>query len=228
MAAPTLQVDYDTIAQEVAHFLSFSTLTEASFTADESVIFQECLRKGSLRFLYPPPVEPGEPSHEWSFLKKATTLALANTDFDYDLPDDFGTLVPHSLTFGDGDAKRKLRRVDEETLRAAQSQDQQSGTPFYYALRAKANAPTTGQNWEVLFYPTPNGSMTVRYRYVVAPDKATSANKYIEGGTLHGNTWLSAVLSVAEERQDDARGEKYQEFLADLAASIRIDRELEA
>lgn len=226
MAAPTLQIDYNTVAQEVAHFLSFSTLTVADFETDEQTIFDEVLRRGTLRFLYPPPLEPGEPSHEWSFLKKNATLALSNTDFDYDLPDDFGALVPNTFAFQDGDDKRRLRQVDPETLRAAQSKDQQSGTPFYYALRAKDHTPTTGQLWEVLFYPTPDGSMTATYRYVVAPDVMTSTNKYPYGGTLHSNTFLTAVLSVAEERQDDNPGEMYKSFLGNLAASVRIDREL--
>lgn len=226
MAESTLTYAFADFQAEVALFAGWDR-TIANWTTDNTADFGYILKSGLRKAYYPPPIEAGKPRHEWSWLKPSTTLALANTDFDYDLPDDFsGVMLPDSVTFNDGDAKRRLEKITDSHLRALQSKSQQSGTPFYYALRPKAHAPTTGHRYELLVYPTPNGTMTLRYRYVAVPNTLDATNKYPYGGGAVSEMIMEAILAAAEEHLDqDSEGIHQKRFLELVTAAIRADDE---
>lgn len=226
MAESTLSITHAEISREVGHFLGWDR-DSSNWSADQTTDFGDILKRGLRRFYYPPPLQPGEPRHEWSFLRPSASLSLTSSDFDYDLPDDFsGVIIEDSLTMGVAAANRRLTKIDAAELRALQSLDDQSGEPVYYAVRVKAHAPTTGMRYEALFYPTPNAAFTVLYNYVIAPDVITSVNIYPLGGAAYSECILQSILAAAEEKMDDdPQGVHQTRYIDQLAACIRLDNE---
>lgn len=225
MAESTLSVQYSDLTREVARFMGWNR-DSASWTSDQTTDFGDILKRGLLQFYYPP-TDANEPRHEWSFLRVGGSLSLVAADYDYDLPDNFsGVIVDDSVTFSSGSTLSRLEKVDESTLRTMRASQPASGDPTSYCVRTKTHDPTVGLRYEMLMYPTPDRALTLEYRYVVAPDVLTSTNKYPYGGAIHSQTILLSVLAEAERiMDDDAQGENRKQFLAQLAASIRLDRE---
>src|SRR3990167_9920412 len=122
MAESTLTLEFADFQAAVAVQEGWDR-TVANWSTDNTTDFGYVLKAGLRKAYYPPPLEAGKPRHEWSWLKPATTLALANGTFAYTLtPDDFGgIMLPDSVTFGDGDAKRRLAKISDGHLRALQA-----------------------------------------------------------------------------------------------------------
>lgn len=226
MAESSLSITYSQLQRHVGRYLGWDR-DPTNWTSSQTTDFGDILAAG-LRKFYFPMLPDGGQMFEWSFLRPRATLPLVIGDADYDLPDDCsGVIVPNSMTFSTGDAKRPLVKVDEAKIRSVQStENAASATPRYFAVRPKAHSPTTGLRWEVLFYPTPNAVLTVQYRYVVQPNTLDGTNIYPYGGAAHSHTIMSAVLAAAEAFMDDDAGgpheKAFQEF---LTASMRIDQE---
>lgn len=225
MAESGLSIQYTDITREVARFAGWDRAA-ASWTADQISDFADILKRGLLQFYYPPTMSPNEPRHEWSFLRVAGSLSIAASDYDYDLPDNFsGVLIDDSVTFGSGSTLLRLEKVDDSTLRAMRSSTPSTGTPTTFCVRTKAHAPTTGMRYELLLYPTPDRALTLEYRYVAIPDVIDGTNLYPYGGAIHSQTILLSCLAEAERiLDDDVSGENRKSFMAQLAASIRLDR----
>lgn len=223
MAESTLSLDYDEIAATFARVHGWPA--EASWSADQDADFAYCVREGLRRFYYP--TVPDKPDFEWSFLRVTGSVSISSGTYAYDLPDDFGgIIIGAQMTLGDGTGYPKLKSVNEEELRTLKANDASSATPRYFAVRAKAAAPTTGHRWEVLYHPTPNATLTATFRYVASPDTISSVNKYPRGGAVHSQTIIASILAAGEMYLDnDPQGAWRQEFDKLLAASIRIDSE---
>ena len=180
------------------------------------------VQRGIQQFYNPPTAPNQQKPHVWSFLFVNATLALTNTDYDYDLPATFGTIIGE-FAFSVAAAKRRCEMIEEDRLRTLQSKNDQSGVPFYFAIRPKAVALTAEQAWEVLFYPTPNASMTATYRYRTSHAVLDTTNLHPLGTRVHAETILASCLAVAEMWQSKKRDVCHAHFLDRLAASIQID-----
>lgn len=195
----------------------------ASWTAANTDDFTYFLLSGLRRFYYP--VVEGK-MYEWSFLRQAGTIASVASTADYTLPDDFsGVMVDNSVTFASGSDIRRLVKADEAEIRALQATETSTGSPRYWTLKAAAHAPATGHRWTITLYPTPTASATLHYRYVIAPNTITSANKYPLGGAIHSDTILEAVLAAAEDHIDDEAGLHAAKFSQLLQMSMRVDQQ---
>ena len=100
--------------------------------------------------------------------------------------------------------------------------------PYYAAIRPKKQTTTTtGQRFEILFFPIPSVAYTLSFRMLVLPEllvDTTITHPY--GGAMHAETILASCLAAAESSEEDIRGVKWVEFMDRLAASIQIDKKM--
>lgn len=195
-----------------------------AWTAAQAAEVDWCLNMGLKRFYFPPPVGQEGKSHQWSFLSPTATIALGSGTQAYDLPADFAGNV-ECFTYASATGHRKVPIVSESELRAAVAVEGASNaTPKFAAIRPKTADGTAVQRYEAVFYPTPNATLTVTYRYQANPLLATTTALYPLGATAHVDTILQAMVATAELRKKKAKGEQWSTFLEMLAQSIETDK----
>lgn len=200
----------------------------------ETQTVNSIMQRGLKVFYVPPPLEGRtnegmitvQDGHQWSFLKPVGTLSLVNTDYQYDLAAGFQG-IDGEMTYAVGTASTPIAQIGEAELRAKQSNENASGAPQFWALTAGDDSYTgaTEHVYEALFYPTPDASYTVTYRYTrTAPILTTT--KYPLGGVGHSQTILAAMKMVAAEKTE-MYPQMREIFMTQLTASVEQDRQLE-
>lgn len=218
MSESTLTLGLLDLRNYVAEYLGWSVSDATALTKIDNAI------QSGLRLFYVPPLTPGERTpHDWSFLHPVTTLDTTAADEDQDLPDDFGH-IEGTFTYEPEVSTHQIRVVGEGRLRQMREALDQDGDIEYAAIRWKSNDGTTGQRQEVMWYPTPDDTYTLTYRYYALPFKLTTSLQYPLGGEPHSQTILAACLAAAEERFNGGRGSKWEGFLERVQASIAVDR----
>ncbi len=142
----------------------------------------------------------------------------------YDLPDDFIDLEGN-MYFSASGVGRECQNVSEATLlKQRTSSPSRVTVPSTCAIRPKtATAGTTGQRFEIHFWPTPDAAYDMYAQYSVAVTKL-AATKYPLGGMMHGRTIELACLAEAEALYLDEQGIHERRYQEALAASIGLDR----
>lgn len=220
MSESTLSIELLELRQQVGDYLGWGRSGWDSTTTDK---IDSCIQSG-LRQFYVPPVIPGSPVHHvWSFLHPTTTLTTVADTADYDMPDDFGN-IEGDLTFDPETTTDPVRVVGEGRMRQLRQDLELTGYPKYAAIRWKAATGESGQRQEILLWPTPDDEYTLYYRYAVLAGKLTTSLSYPLGGMLHAETVLASCLAAAEARYNGGRGQKWNEYVERLAASIAMDR----
>ena len=149
---------------------------------------------------------------------------------DYDLPDDFGSIIG-SFSFSQKDnAWYACKVVGENRIRQLRQRDFNqnfaSGDPQFAAIRTKnKNDANVGTRWETLFWPAITSSGTVSYRYRVSVNPPIGDNDYVAGMPMHAETILSACLAEAERRMDGERGVMFEKFMELLQSSVLRDQQ---
>lgn len=235
MTEPTISETYTTIRVEIGDLVGLG-VDSTTWSPGESSRVDRCIRAGYKNWLFYATLPDGA-AYEWSFLRPSNTLSLTSADFDYDLPDNFTEDVVQVMLTSGGTTPRPLVKIEPDDLIQLRIREAASnGTPTWFSIRPKT--PTTssgdtanltssaGQRWEMLFYPTPNGSFTVTYHYAITPNMLTSTNVYPLGGAQHSGTVLAACLAAAEDifGMEPKRWEA--EYQKRLVASIVADRRL--
>ncbi len=151
------------------------------------------------------------------------TIAISGQQ-DYDLPDDYGSLVG-SMCFDSSSSGMypPIRLTSEYNIRSLRQNASNSSAPQYVAIRPVANTGATGQRFEAMFYPSPSSNWTLQYKYSVLPNTLSESATYPLGGAAHAETILASCLAVAEERYNDTFAEKRQSYNERLQASMVID-----
>lgn len=223
MAESTLSLTLLDYKRAVADYLGFGR-DETVWSANELAQVVEYVKSG-LRQFYNPPLLPGRATpHEWAFLRPTTTLAVSEDDADYDLPDAFGGFIGGMVFSGDDNvAGEVIVTTLGEVLRRRSLPSDATGPPSVAATRPKTGVGATGQRWELLLWPTPNGDYTLTYRYQIIPDHIPADAQYPWGGEQHAETILASCLAVAERMDERAEQTKRVYFLERLAASIAVD-----
>lgn len=179
-----------------------------------------------LRKFYSPMVLPGERyGYEWSFLKPVYTLPLVADVNTYDLPEDFA-FTDGPLTHAPTAAALypSIPIVGENQIRYRQQQSTASGRPCYAATRAKNPTPSGVTRWEMLFWPTPDSSYDVTFRYQTNASTMPDDACLPHGGPPHAQTVIEACLSAAEQHRGTKDGTHSQLFLENLIRSVSHDR----
>lgn len=224
MAESTLTLGWPELKAEVAFYLGYSR-DSGEWAAKEITEIEALVQAGYRQFLNPPGLGDAPP-WEWAFLKPVTTIDTAADDYDYDLPDDFGS-IDGDLTFASDDAAYEPVRVIGEgqvrtyRMSGAATQD---GVPRRAAIRPKSSDQTAGQRWELILWPTPDAVYTLTYRYFVLTNKLSDAAPYPLGSMAHSETVLASCIDKAALMMDDEKGPRRQEFMERLQSSIAHDR----
>jgi len=221
MPESTLSLTRDDLLAEIGDYLGIGRDTDA-WEGDDPARVESCLKTG-LRWVYFP-TTAGGPVHDWRFLQVPDVINLEADQVDYDLPDDFGSLVG-DLYHRTSDRAICFVPVRGEALILARrgQLSQPSGRPQLAATRPKATQGVVGQREELLIWPTPDRGYSLNYTYRILPQALDAVRQYPYGGAKHAELFKAAVIAAAEEMQDDAKGVRFQGFMQILVASIAQD-----
>jgi len=168
-----------------------------------------------------------ELSEAWALDTEDTVSYTLRHNGNYDLPDDFGGLEG-DMNFPEGSNKPNVRIIGEGRIRSLRAGTTSRTYPYFAAIRPKKQTTTTtGQRFEIMFFPIPSVTDTLSYKMLVLPEllvTTTITDPY--GGAMHSETILASCLAVAESQEDEKRSVKWQEFMDRLAASIQIDKRM--
>lgn len=142
---------------------------------------------------------------------------------DYDLPDNFGA-IHGELTFSSSNNYASIPQIGEGQIRDLRRGATITSFPTHCAIRPKSTDGSNGQRFEIMFYPSPDSAYVLSYAYTPLTDVLSSTYTYPYGGEIHGETILCSCLAVAEQRLDDRKGEKWNDFQQKLQTSIDLDR----
>lgn len=179
-----------------------------------------------------------ELSSAWALATQtAATYSLVH-DGNYDLPDDFGglegNLVCESTT-----NKPNVIIIGEGRVRSLRQSHASSSTPCYAAVRPKEQTTmTSGQRFEIMFYPIPDDVYTYSYVKRILPQMLVDAVApadditYPYGGALHAETLLASCIAIADEQENSNQFDgrptdaKKKVFIERLTASIALDKQM--
>jgi len=221
MAESSLSQGFPDFQSAVAFFLGYG-VTSTNWTAAQLAEINEIVNAGYRQFLFPPPLDGGT-AHDWSFLKPETTLTTTAALAYYTLPDDFGTILG-DLTYGPNEYWSVVKVIGEGAIRELMQRGINSGRPMYASITPLAAAGTTGQRFQINFWPVPTGVYHLTYRYIPNVAALASGVPYAWGGMPHSDTILQSCLAIAEQRRDDTLDLHTTKFKERLAASIAFDR----
>jgi hypothetical protein len=147
----------------------------------------------------------------------------------YDLPDDFGQPLT-GFSFDTQYNKDPLKRVSDAGLVSMRSGYSTTSCPKYAAIRPKTGDfdNSTGQRFEVLFFPLADGAYTLGYSYaVLAENSLSTTNQYPLGGAVHGQTIQSCCIAAARYLFRDSSEQEYRDSIRSAVQdSIRKDNAL--
>lgn len=181
------------------------------------------LARAGLRQFWNPPLLPGQASrYRWSFAKATATLNLVAGVNSYVLPASFGGLIG-SMYFGSEESTIRVESTTISTILDYRQRTALSLRPRFVAIVSAGGPPGAPQRYRAEFYPNPDTTYALAYRYSVQPDAFTSTEPWPPGLVEHVETVLESCLSIAEERRNGERGLHYTKFLERLQASIADD-----
>lgn len=226
MAESELSIDYDDLLLRVAAFLGYGSDPDA-WSAAQLAACDMHVQSGVRRFYYPTAGEGIEAGYQWSFLSPVTTLDTTADDEAQDLPDDHGRVLG-DFYYEASAYRRSIRQVSEERYQALISRSESPGLPQVCRVRHKAKSDALGHRLEVAWWPIPDAAYTLTYRYEAYAGKLGDGNRYPLGGMRHAELLIQSCLAVAEQRDNDERGQHTLDFERLLVAAIEQDRRLGA
>lgn len=144
--------------------------------------------------------------------------------YDYDLPDDFGSIPSNAFTFQtrSGTTGPGFPVVGERVIRGVERYGNHTGVPQMATLLPVAAVTTQSTRWQARFWPVQ--ACTVEYRYKALPP-ALDGSTYIYpyGGPVHANTIKASVVDMTYQKMRNSF-EKHEAFMEQLQRSIDYDR----
>lgn len=175
----------------------------------------------------------------------ATSLTLVDTSSDndasagteyqliqyrVDLPTDFESLAGPMFWHNDQSQNNiPLERYpDIKLMRLYQDSDNETmvDEPRLFAIYPKVHTATAKQTWQAIFWPAFDDVYHLKYRYNVQMSDLDGTDLYPPGGAQHSEMILEACLSEAELKYNDSPGPHQEKFMALLASSIQLDRQI--
>jgi len=211
MAESALTLGYQDFVEAVGYLLFGARTT---YDEGQMLVIHRAIDSGYRTFLS---------AHEWRFLRPVGTITAVAGASTYALPDDFGSLLSgFDFSMDSGYPRAEVTNQGKVSSLLAYSSTQ--GTPFYSVLRPLAMNGTSGQRYEVEFYPIPDQEYELTYEYNLIPSyRLREATPFPVGGELHSNTINEAMLMEAENAVEDSAGLHTAKYQALLANSISID-----
>ena len=213
MAESTLSYKYSDLRTAIARHLKFPA---SGWSTDQETDIDNCLKRGLNQFY----ITPG---WTWSFLDIEATIATTDGQSEDTLEDNYGSMIEGFSYSDTNQGVLQVQRVTTGDIRRRLALDDNEGAPLFYCLEVVNVTATTGQRWQVRWYPTPDTAYTMYYKYKALGEVIDSANEYPLGGAPHAETILASCLSIAEKenRSNETRMEQY--YLQRLKASMDYD-----
>ena len=168
-------------------------------------------------------------SYDWSFLRPVSSLSVEEDDETTALPANYGGIIG-KFYYESGAGYRFLTEVTPEWIgeRLAAGGDV-TDIPRYYAIEPTEFTASTGQRYQVRWYPFAGEDLTLGYRYKIIPNKMVNAGDYPLGGAEHAYTILCLAMREADRRGTSQTGtiagENERMANEALAKSILIDQQ---
>jgi hypothetical protein len=179
--------------------------------------------RGYLSFLFPVRSDTGE-VHVWSFLKKQSTIVTQSGTWKYALPTDYRELVG-SIEYEESSMYNTIEQRPLSALRNMRALGQVSAGPSWCSVAWGRYSPSTGQQRELCFYPTPDQAYRLKYTYVFDPPKPTNDTDVFVGGPVESEVVLQCALAVAEFQEDNTLGTQNQRATALIERLMRKDEQ---
>lgn len=230
MAESSLSLKFTDITGEVGLFLGYgrgSDNGDSPWSSQQQAAIESIVRSGLRQFYFPPPLEDGGSSYDWSFLKPFTSLAIASGQSVVPMPEDFGGFEGQiSVTSGNSTRPWPINLFNEgQVVQAYAKTPTASGPPIMAALRPlKGTGDKRGQRYDLYVYPLTDQAYTLLFAYYLLAEALSGTRPYAYGGMSHVETILESCLAIAEQRLDDASTVHTAKFMERLAASISSDR----
>ncbi len=169
----------------------------------------------------------------------AANDSAAGTEYEllqyrFVMPDDFESIAgPVFWSPDESLCNTPLERRTDNFVRSLyqdSSTDSWADEPKYFALSPytipTGGAATTIQTWAMTVWPTVQSIYRLKFRYNVQMFGLDGTDIYPPGGAQHSEMILEACLSEVELKYNDAPGPHTEKWLALLAASIKLDRQI--
>ena len=215
---------WDWFKREVSGYLfgvwDLNLLTHAQNAQVESLV-----QRGMKTFYKP----PGQ-QNAWSFLCQSARIILGSGTTIYPLPAGFSGLYGKMTYVTAAATAVPLREILEDELRAIQASDATSESPEYVCIRERTATGVSTHDgsaaylYEAEFFPTPDTTESLQYRYKASPPILSSGASYPHGSDIHSETMRQAMIAHASEQKPEAnQAEEWQKFQQGIVSSQLMD-----
>ena len=234
MAQSSLELKKSDFDAAVAFYLGYgrgADFDETAWTTTQRNIINEHVATGLRRFYFPSLTPNAPSSYSWTFLKPTAEIHLSSGIEAVALPDDFNGFDSAISVTQDGGTypttiwPTGIGRINQMYAATPDA----SGRPAAIAVSPiKGTTTLNGQRFQLTVFPIPDGEYTLTGQYVILPNCLTGTMPYCYGGAAHADTIRESCLAAAEKDSDDMSGIHEMQFQQRLAASISIDRRMQA
>ncbi len=151
------------------------------------------------------------------------TFLIKRSPANYNLPDDFGRTIG-DLHFSSNEVRMPVRIIPVGKILDMRARSDESGAPYFAAVRPKTSTGSTGQRQEIIFYPEPDQAYTLYHNYEAYSGELTDALPYPLGGMQMSELYIESCLAVAEQRMNNEAGLHSQTYQILLADAITRDK----
>ena len=223
MAGLSLGIDLSEIRSRVAFRLHGTRDYSALTTSDQQNV-DSVIKSGLRRFYWPQMTDPAI-NHRWTFLKPEFQIHVQAGTVDYLLDARIGGLLGILSYTATDQAYIPVECVSVDRILQLRSRNTQVNTfPFMYATRWVAASGLADQRLQMLVYPDPDASYTLKGRARLRPEALTEDLGIPWGGPECAEAILQSCLAVAEQQIDGEVGVETAAFRAALSAAIQWDQ----
>lgn len=216
-----MTLTFSDVYTDVAEYLGLgSSPTGTDLTKVKDIVY-----RAYRRFLMPR--DANGRRYVWTFLKPSYTLTTKSGEWKYLLPETFRAMI-HGFRHTTENAHPSINSTSQRRILQLRNVSEHSSYPYYYAIRPTYPNNTTGTNWEVIFYPTPDTTYHLEYTILIHPKKPTNDSDLFVGGPLASEVILQGALAVAEHQEDETYGVQNQLYMTALEDLINEDKALSA
>lgn len=198
-----LRLSYSDIYTRISNFLGLTDIGTAPTGTDLTTCKDICMR-GLRTFLYPIDSRTGD-YWEWSFLRPLHTMNLLDSKWQYQLPEDFSSIITDP-TYEKDEGFKQIARTTPDNIMNLRASGVVDYAPYYYAIITTDYDPEIGEFEEIWFYPEPDSTYRIQFYYKSDPTKVTNAADFLPGGVKSIEAILENCLAVAESQEDDTLG----------------------
>lgn len=218
MTESTLSLEFSAYRQGIADYFDYP-LESADWNDGQTYRINKIARKALWELYH------NNAGYQWRCLEQLLEIVTVASTWAYDLPDEFGNLLSKELAFGSGEATNRVKVRPPEKIYELRQTNTTTGTPQAVAVRSRSFRGTTGERWEAILWPTPNGVFNLYGQCRVNPDRLTTKRPFPRGGLPLAGVLEALCLKHAELDKHEGQGKMAEEADTVLRAAIQRDGE---